>query len=62
MDMPVPDSSPHQPDLAPVVAQALAKAEHVNEQALAFVRAHPVPCILGAVALGFVVGKIAARW
>lgn len=62
MEIPVPDSSPLQPELAPAVVQALAKAEQLNDQALAFVRAHPVPCIVGAVALGFVVGKIAARY
>jgi ElaB/YqjD/DUF883 family membrane-anchored ribosome-binding protein len=34
----------------------------VNDTVLAFVRARPVTCVVGAVALGFIIGKLAARF
>lgn len=37
------------------------RIDEVRDRTLAFVRARPGSCLLGALALGFVVGKIAAR-
>ena len=34
----------------------------LNERAISFIRARPATCLLGALALGFIVGKIAARY
>lgn len=62
MDIPNGETAPLQPELAPRVVAALEKADHLNEQILAFVRERPLTCIAGAVVLGFVVGKIAARY
>lgn len=38
------------------------RVARVNDTVLAFVRARPVTCLVGAVALGFIVGKLAARF
>ena len=44
------------------VKEAQENLARLNENALAFVRARPVACVVGAVALGFIIGKIAARY
>ena len=44
------------------LAETQVKLEELNQRALAFARANPVPCLVGALALGFIVGKIAARY
>ena len=36
-----------------------AKLGAANDQVMTFVRAHPAQCVLGAVALGFLVGRLA---
>lgn len=41
--------------------QARAFLTDANERAAGFVRQHPVPCLVGAVALGYLVGRAAAR-
>lgn len=38
------------------------RALALNDRALAFVRERPAACLVGAVALGFIVGKIASRY
>jgi hypothetical protein len=48
--------------LPPRLAEAEETIARLNENALAFVRARPVTCVIGALALGFFVGKIAARY
>jgi ElaB/YqjD/DUF883 family membrane-anchored ribosome-binding protein len=48
--------------MAPRIQEATENLVRLNERALAFVRERPLTCIVGAVALGFVVGKIAARY
>lgn len=48
--------------LAPRIQEARENLSRLNEGALAFVRARPLTCVFGAVALGFLVGKIAARY
>lgn len=50
------------PDLAPQLEEARQNLERLNERVMAFARERPVTCIVGALALGFVVGKIAARY
>lgn len=54
--------------LAQLEAQAVQGLEdagealdRLNAHALAFVRERPLTCVLGAAALGFLVGKFAAR-
>ena len=44
------------------VHEASQNLARLNERALAFARENPGTCVIGAVALGFVVGKIAARY
>lgn len=37
--------------------------QHANHQAVEFIREHPVTCIAGAVAVGYLVGRMASnRW
>lgn len=37
--------------------------QHANHQAVDFIRKHPVTCIFGAVAAGYLVGRMASnRW
>ncbi len=43
------------------IEEATQAITRLNERVLVFVRERPVTCVVGAVALGFVVGKIAAR-
>lgn len=62
MDTPTLDAPNSAPELAPAIQTALARADELNVQVLAFVRARPLTCIAAAVTLGFVVGKIAARY
>lgn len=53
------------PAEAPMVAtlrEAGESIERLNERAMAFARERPLTCIAGAVALGFVIGKLAARY
>lgn len=47
--------------LAADAAEAEQRLARFQEGALAFVRARPIPCLVGALTLGFLVGKIAAR-
>ncbi|MDP2307942.1 MAG: hypothetical protein Q8P18_18090 [Pseudomonadota bacterium] len=48
--------------IAPRIQEARENLTRLNEGAMAFVRARPVTCVIGAVALGFIVGKIASRY
>lgn len=47
--------------IAPTLDQARTNLAAVDRRAVAFIRERPVTCIVGALALGFVVGKLAAR-
>lgn len=49
-------------ELAPKIEEALQNLSRLNERALVFARERPGVCLVGALALGFVVGKIAARY
>ena len=48
--------------VTPHIQEARENLTRLNERALAFVRERPGTCVIGAVALGFLVGKIAARY
>lgn len=62
--LPPPGSNPADLELPlpPALEAARQNLMVLNDQALAFVRERPLTCIFGAVAIGFVVGKIAARY
>jgi hypothetical protein len=44
------------------IQEAQENLNRLNEATLAFIRDRPIVCVLGAMTLGFVVGKIAARY
>ncbi len=48
--------------LPPQIEEARRAMSALNDRALTFARARPLTCIAGALALGFIVGKIAARY
>ncbi|MDP2313943.1 MAG: hypothetical protein Q8P41_13635 [Pseudomonadota bacterium] len=66
MDTPEATFNPLEGDaesaLAPKIEEIRQNLAKMNERALAFARERPVTCVVGALALGFVVGKIAARY
>ena len=45
----------------PQIDEARKKLESMNTSAIAFIKENPGKCLVGAVALGFLVGKIASR-
>ncbi len=49
------------PDAAAYLLHAQQRAAALGDRALIFVRELPITCVIGAMAIGFTVGKIAAR-
>ena len=47
--------------LAPQLEQAREKLSDFNTRAKAFIRERPGTCLLGAVAAGYLIGKLASR-
>jgi hypothetical protein len=47
--------------VGPQIDQARQNLEDFNTRAIAFIQKNPGTCLLGAVALGFLVGRIASR-
>ena len=47
--------------LGPQIEQARKNLGDLNTQVVKFIREHPGTCLLGALAFGFVVGRIASR-
>jgi ElaB/YqjD/DUF883 family membrane-anchored ribosome-binding protein len=47
--------------LQPRLEEAQRQLGETGERVKAFVRAHPGACLVGAVALGFLVGRLASR-
>ncbi len=47
--------------LGPGLEQAKENLNELNRKVSTFIRENPGTCLLGALALGFVVGKIASR-
>ncbi len=47
--------------LGPKLKDAEAQLVNVNEKVKSFIRENPGTCLLGALGLGFIVGKLASR-
>lgn len=47
--------------VAPQIDQARQNLEDLNTRVTTFIRQNPGTCLLGALAFGFIVGKIASR-
>lgn len=50
-----------QDNVLPQIDEARRNLEEFNTRAVGFIRANPGTCLLGAVAVGFIVGRIASR-
>ena len=50
-----------QSKIGPQIEEARQNLEQMNERATAFIRQNPGTCLLGAIALGFLVGRLASR-
>jgi ElaB/YqjD/DUF883 family membrane-anchored ribosome-binding protein len=50
-----------QAKLAPQLEEARAKLSDFNERTKAFIRERPGTCLLGAVAAGYLIGRLASR-
>jgi ElaB/YqjD/DUF883 family membrane-anchored ribosome-binding protein len=47
--------------IVPQIDEARRNLVDMNNRAVSFIRANPGTCLVGAVALGFLIGKIASR-
>ncbi len=47
--------------IGPGIDQAKENLAELNERAVGFIKQNPGTCLLGALALGFVIGRIASR-
>jgi ElaB/YqjD/DUF883 family membrane-anchored ribosome-binding protein len=47
--------------VVPQIDEARQNLVDLNNRAVAFIKANPGTCLLGAVAVGFLIGKLAAR-
>jgi ElaB/YqjD/DUF883 family membrane-anchored ribosome-binding protein len=45
----------------PQIEDARRRLSSANEQAITYIKENPGKCVLGALALGYIVGKIARR-
>jgi len=45
----------------PKIEQAKEKLGHLNGRATGFIKDHPAACLLGALALGYLVARLARR-
>ncbi len=45
----------------PQIREAKRRLSELNEQATDFIKANPGKCLLGALAAGYIIGKIASR-
>ena len=45
----------------PQIDEAKRKLESLNTSAVSFIKENPGKCLVGAVALGYLIGKIASR-
>ncbi|QRK07857.1 hypothetical protein F0U60_36050 [Archangium minus] len=50
-----------QENVLPQLEDARRNLEDMNNRVVSFIRANPGTCLLGAVAVGFIVGRIASR-
>lgn len=47
--------------IVPQIEEARRNLVDVNNRVVSFIRANPGTCLIGAVAMGFLIGKIASR-
>jgi ElaB/YqjD/DUF883 family membrane-anchored ribosome-binding protein len=47
--------------LRPKLDEATERFSTLNEEVTGYIKANPVKCLLGAIAVGFVIGKLARR-
>ena len=47
--------------IRPQIEEAKQKLGSLNDQAISYIKANPGKCLLGAVAAGFIIGRIARR-
>ncbi len=47
--------------MVPQIDEARRNLADLNTRAITFIRANPGTCLVGAVALGFLIGRIASR-
>ncbi len=47
--------------MVPQIDEARRNLADLNTRTIAFIRANPGTCLVGAVALGFLIGRIASR-
>lgn len=52
---------PAEPTARPELEAVKEKLVAINGAVVGFVKAHPAPCLLGALALGYVAGRLARR-
>jgi hypothetical protein len=45
----------------PQIEEAKRRLSEINGQVTSYIKANPGKCVLGALALGYIVGKIASR-
>jgi hypothetical protein len=45
----------------PQIEQAKRRLSEFNEQATGYIKANPGKCLIGALAVGYIIGKIASR-
>jgi len=58
----IQDKARHlQENMIPQLEEARRNLEDMNTRVVSFVRANPGTCLLGAVAVGFIVGRLASR-
>ncbi|MCY1076736.1 hypothetical protein [Archangium lansingense] len=50
-----------QENMLPQIEEARRNLEDMNTRVVSFIRANPGTCLLGAVAVGFIIGRIASR-
>jgi ElaB/YqjD/DUF883 family membrane-anchored ribosome-binding protein len=50
-----------QENMLPQLEDARRNLEDMNTRVVSFIRANPGTCLLGAVAMGFIIGRIASR-
>jgi len=47
--------------IVPQIDEARRNLIDLNSRTISFIRANPGTCLLGAVAMGFIIGKLASR-
>lgn len=47
--------------VVPQIEEARRNLEDLNSRAVSFIRANPGTCLIGAIAVGFLIGRIASR-